>query len=109
MTRLESLMATLVNLFMGFYKVTFGGSGKNSFLVGSGTVGSSTNVQTGDWCAVQIITTTGNIDSITLDGTVRSLTGITFLQGFMLYGKITSITVPTGTTVICYGALTVTN
>lgn len=105
MTRLESLMAMLINLFTGFYKVTFGGTGKNKVIVGAGTA------VTGDWCAVQILTATGTISSINIDGigTPTDLSTISFNQGIMIYGKITSITVPSGTTVMCYGALTVTN
>jgi hypothetical protein len=103
MTRLESLMAMLVNLFSGFYKVTFGGTAKNTVVVGAGTA------VTGDWCAVQMLTATGTISSITIDGTANNFSAITFSQGVMIYGKITSITVPSSTTVICYGALTITN
>jgi hypothetical protein len=106
MTRLESLMAMLVNLFTGFYKVTFGGTNKNTIVVGA----SPAVAVNGDWCAVQILTSTGTISSITIDNAVyTSLSGITFNQGVMIYGKISSITVPLNTTVICYGALTVTN
>jgi hypothetical protein len=105
MTRLESLMAMLVNLFSGFYKVTFGGTAKNTVVVGA----VSPVAVNGDWCAVQMLTATGIISSITIDGTANNFSAITFSQGVMIYGKITSITVPNGTTVICYGALTITN
>ena len=102
MTRLESLMAMLVNLFTGFYKVTFGGSGKNTVI----TTATTTN---GDWCAIQILSSTGSITSLVLDGQTVSLSGITLNQGLMIYGKITSVVTGSNTTVICYGALTVTN
>jgi hypothetical protein len=103
MTRLESLMAMLVNLFMGFYKVTFGGTGKNTVIPASTTL-------TGDWCAVQILSSTGTLSSITIDGNVvTTLSSTTLNQGIMIYGKITSVTTAASTTVMCYGALTVTN
>ena len=103
MTRLESLMATLVNLFMGFYKVTFGGTAKNTIIPASTTT-------TGDWCAVQILSSTGTLSSITIDGNVvTTLSSTTLNQGIMIYGKITSVTTAASTIVICYGALTVTN
>lgn len=104
MTRLESLMAMLINLFTGFYKVTFGGTGKNRIIT------SSQSNQIGDWCAVQILSSTGTISSITIDGTPNTdLSTIALNQGIMIYGKITSISTGANTTVICYGALTVTN
>jgi uncharacterized protein (DUF2235 family) len=56
-----------------------------------------------------MLTATGTISSITIDGTANNFSAITFSQGVMIYGKITSITVPSSTTVICYGALTITN
>lgn len=102
MTRLESLMATLINLFSNFYRVTFGGTNKNTVI----TTATTTN---GDWCAVQILSSTGAITSLVLDGQTVSLSGITFNQGIMIYGKITSITTGASTTVICYGASTITN
>jgi len=103
MNRLESLMSMLVMLFSNFYRVTFGGTNKNTVVVGAGSA------VTGDWCAVQILTTTGTISSITIDGAVKDFSAITFNQGIMIYGKITSITAPSGTTIMCYGASTISN
>lgn len=104
MNRLEFLFQQLVNLFLGFYKITFGITSGNTLITGAGTA------VAGDWCAFQILSSTGTISSITMDNsTTTALSGISLSQGVIVYGKITSITPASGTVVKCYGSLTVMN
>jgi hypothetical protein len=104
MNRLENLFQQLVNLFLGFYKITFGITSGNTLITGAGTP------VTGDWCAFQILSSTGTISSITMDNTTSTaLSAIPLNQGIMVYGKITSITPAVGTVVKCYGSLSVMN
>lgn len=96
-------MSMLINLFSNFYKVTFGGTNKNTVIAASSTT-------TGDWCAVQILSSTGSFTGITTDAVGSSnLVGITFNQGIMIYGKITSVSTGANTIVMCYGASTISN
>lgn len=104
MNRLESLFQQLVNLFLGFYKISFGIASGNTIITGTGAA------VTGDWCAFQVLSSTGTISSITIDGnTSVALASTSISQGVIVYGKITSITPASGTIVRCYGSLTVMN
>ena len=110
-SKLEGLMdsllsSTRVSTFLRF--ASLGQGSPNAFL--SSTAGSTAST-TGNFTAVQILSSTGSISSITIDGAVSTdLSGITLNQGLIIYGQITAITVGNSsggvaTTVRLYGGV----
>jgi len=110
-SKLEGLMdsllsSTRVSTFLRFASLGQGSS--NKFVT---VAAGSTSVQAGNWTAVQILSSTGSISSITIDGAVSTdLSGITLNQGLIIYGQITTITVGNSsggvaTTVRLYGGI----
>jgi hypothetical protein len=107
-SKLESLMdsllsSTRVSTFLRF--ASLGQGSPNAFL--SSTAGSTAST-TGNFTAVQILSSTATITSITIDGAVSTaLSSISLNQGIIIYGQITSITIgsTTANTVRLYGGI----
>lgn len=74
------------------FNTTFGQTNQN-------LVVSDTNAKTGTWTAVQILSATAVISSITIDGaTSAAIAAVTsYPQGMIIYGQITGITLTSGT------------
>lgn len=110
-SKLESLMDSLLStsrLSTFFRAASLGQGSPNSIL--SSTAGSTASL-TGNWTAVQILSSTATITSITIDGAVTtSLNSISLNQGIIIYGQITSITIgaTAANTVRLYGGINTT-
>ena len=91
MTTIEAILSILKGMLNNYYNVVTGNTGKNTNI-------SNTSVNTGDWVAVQMISSNVAISSITIDDVVYTgWSAITQAQGNIIYGKITSITLSAGT------------
>jgi hypothetical protein len=105
-SKLESLMDSLLSTsrLSTFLRAASLGQGSPNLIL------NTTNLTTGNWTAVQILSPTGTIASMTLDGVtnVTSLSTITLNQGVIIYGQITSITLGGSTTVRLYGGINTT-
>lgn len=82
----EKIIMFLVNM----WQTAFGQTGQNLTI-------NDTAAHTGNWCAVQILSSTV-ISSITIDGATDSgLAAVTsYSAGVIVYGKITAITLTSG-------------
>jgi len=113
-SKLEGLMDSLLStsrLSTFLRAASLGQGSPNRFA----SVGASTTlVVNGNWTAVQILSSTGSISSITIDGAVSTeLNNLSLNQGLIIYGQITSITIGNGTggvatTVRLYGGINTT-
>jgi hypothetical protein len=76
-------------MFQNYYKIITGNTGKNTNI-------NNTTATTGDWVALQVISS-AVIASITIDNVVvTEWSAITQAEGKFIYGKITSVTLTSG-------------
>ena len=113
-SKLEGLMDSLLStsrLSTFLRAASLGQGSPNTF---ASVLANTTSVVAGNWTAVQILSTTGSISSITIDGAVSAaLNNLSLNQGVIIYGQITSITIGNGTggvatTVRLYGGINTT-
>ena len=77
-------------ILISLWQTSFGQNGNNNFI-------SNTAATAGNWTAVQVLSATAKIASITIDGAVDTTLSATDInQGVIIYGKITSITLTNG-------------
>jgi hypothetical protein len=80
----------LKRILVSLWQTSFGQNGNNNFI-------SNTAATAGNWTAVQVLSATAKIASITIDGAVDTTLSATDInQGVIIYGKITSITLTNG-------------
>jgi hypothetical protein len=80
----------LKRILVSLWQTSFGQNGNNNFI-------SNTAATTGNWTAVQVLSATARIATITIDGaTDTTLASTDINQGVIIYGKITSITLTNG-------------
>lgn len=80
----------LKRILVSLWQVSFGQNGNNVFVSGTSPV-------TGSWTAVQVLSSTARIASMTIDGAAdTTLSSTDISQGVIIYGKITSITLTSG-------------
>ena len=77
-------------ILISLWQTSFGQNGNNNFI-------RNTAATAGNWTAVQVLSATAKIASITIDGAVDTTLSATDInQGVIIYGKITSITLTNG-------------
>jgi hypothetical protein len=83
----------LKRILVSLWQTSFGQNGNNNFVT-------DTTTTTGNWTALQVLSSTARIDTIIIDGaTVVSpspIVSIDINQGVIIYGKITSIKLTNG-------------
>ena len=110
-SKLESLMDSLLSTsrLSTFLRAASLGQGSPNAFLSSGA--GSTATATGNFTAVQILSSTATITTITIDGTASAaLSSISLNQGVIIYGQITSITIgaAAANTVRLYGGINTT-
>jgi hypothetical protein len=81
----------LKRILVSLWQTSFGQNGNNNFI-------SNTAATAGNWTALQVLSATARIASITIDGNVdsTSLASTDINQGVIIYGKITSVQLTNG-------------
>jgi hypothetical protein len=89
-------MEELIKIFKWFYQQSFGVFGPPTIITGTSPIPcQGTSFQVTADCVIA---------SITINGTaITSFSAITFSQGFILYGNITSVTLTSGSGIVYSG------
>lgn len=79
-------------ILISLWQTQFGQNGTNTTI-------SDTNATAGNWTALQVLSATAVISAITIDGVSgTAIAAVTsYPQGMIIYGKITSVTLSSGT------------
>lgn len=80
----------LKRILVSLWQTSFGQNGNNNFI-------SNTAAATGNWTALQVLSATARIATITIDGSADTTLASTDInQGVIIYGKITSVQLTNG-------------